>query len=153
VRSATGTADVSAGLEPLQGGVNFANNVVFSGYSTSGGFYPGEYLGVWLGWWLHGPPQEDVDYHFSVQILQHIDQDTRLISQDDHVAFPANYWQGGDMVLSYFLLPLPLHLPSGNYSLQAGMYSYPDIVSVPVIDSSGQSVDTSAKLTRLEYTE
>lgn len=151
LRVASDTFDVSSFLNPLAEGIPFANNVVFSGYQVDGTLQPGEYLKVWLGWWLHGPPSIDEDYHFTVQLQQVADTGLQVISQDDHVAFPSDYWRGGDMALSYFLVPIPLHLSPGAYTLNAGMYSYPDIVSVPIINSTGKSVGDSVQLTEYFY--
>ncbi len=151
LRVASNTDDVTADLSPLSVGIPFSNNVVFAVYKTASTLQPGGYLKVWLGWWLHGSPPAGVDYHFTVQLNQIIDKGTKGISQDDHVAFPADYWQGGDMVLSYFLLPIPMHLPSGTYVLRAGMYSYPDIIPVPVINPAGQAVDDGVQLAEFTY--
>ncbi len=153
VRVASNTADATMDLAPLLKGIPFANNVVFSGFKTFGDIQPGEYLEVWLGWWLHGPPPAGVDYHFTVQLNQVGDEGLTVISQDDQVAFPADYWHGGDMVLSYFVLPIPLHVSPGAYILRAGMYSYPDITTVPVINAAGQDVEDGVELTTLTYGE
>lgn len=146
LRIASNTEDVTMDLSPLLGGIPFSNNVVFAGYKTSGAFQPGEYLEVWLAWWLHGPPPAGVDYHFTIQLNQAVDGGLKVISQDDQVAFPADTWRGGDMILSYFLLPIPLHLSSGSFVLRAGMYSYPDIMPVPVINAAGLAVDDGVEL-------
>ena len=153
LRVALDTMDITSDFTPISGGVPFANNVVFAGYMTDSVLQPGEFLEVRLGWWLHGPPPEGVDYHFTVQLHQHNDSGMRLISQDDQVAFPAEYWQGGDMVLSYFLLPLPMDLSPGSYVLRAGMYIYPDIVTVPVINTEGQAIDDGAELTHFVFSK
>lgn len=149
LRVSSDTADVASNFLALSDGIPFSNNVVFSGYRTEGELLPGEYIQVWLGWWLHGPPPGDDDYHFTVQLHQIVDGGNKVVSQDDQVAFPAEYWQEGDMVISYFLLPIPSHLQPGSYVLRAGMYSYPDITSVPVINAAGQTVEQGVQL--VEY--
>ena len=57
------------------------------------------------------------------------------------------------MVLSYFLLPLPMDLSPGSYVLRAGMYIYPDIVTVPVINTEGQAIDDGAELTHFVFSK
>ncbi len=153
LRVSEDTSDVISDLTPIDGGVLFANKVVFAGYKTENELIPGEYLDVKLGWWLHGPPPAGVDYHFTVQLQLHTENDIRIVSQDDQVAYPAEYWQGGDTVLSYFLLPLPVDLPSGEYVLRAGMYSYPDIVPVPVINPAGEIIDDNVQLTQFKQSQ
>jgi hypothetical protein len=151
VRQAPDNRDIMTNLTPISGGISFENNVVFAGYRSDGLLQPGEYLEVRLGWWLHGPPPEGIDYHFTVQLNQRSEGGMRIISQDDQVAYPVDYWQGGDMVLSYFLLPLPMDLTPGSYILWSGMYSYPDIIAVPVINPEGEAVDDGVELLQLEY--
>ncbi|MDF1512815.1 MAG: hypothetical protein P1S60_03285 [Anaerolineae bacterium] len=151
MRHAPDTTDVTENFTALAAGVPFANNVVFASYDLDGSLQPGGFLRVWLAWWTHGPPPANIDYHFTVQLLNDGGGGDIVITQDDHVAFPADYWQGGDLVLSYFALPLPKRLLPGTYGVQAGMYSYPDIVAVPVIDADGKAVDDGVVLAALEY--
>jgi hypothetical protein len=153
LRTSLDTDDLTSDFRPLSAGIPFSNNVVFAGYRLGGSLQPGEYLHVWLGWWLHGPPPAGVDYHFTVQLNQLIDNDLLVISQDDHAAFPADSWHGGDMILSYFSLPVPLNLSSGIYLVRAGMYSYPEIVPVPVVNPDGQAVDDGVQLVEFTYNQ
>lgn len=150
-RIAEDTSDVTTSYIPLSNGIPFANNVVFAAFDADRSLRPGDDLCVKLAWWLHGPPPPNVDYHFTVQLMHVADESLKMISQDDHAAFPANYWQGGDTVIGYFSLPLPLHLPNGEYVVRAGMYSYPDITPVPVVNPEGQPVDDSVQLTTFTF--
>ncbi len=143
IRQSQTQADVTAKMQPLAAGVPFANHAVFVSYQAPAESRPGESLTVWLAWWVQNPPPERQDYHFTVQLL---DSEGQLRTQNDHAGFPSDYWRTGDVVLSRFEIPLPDDLPSGLYNLRAGMYSYPDIAAVPVIDPSGSPTDDGVTL-------
>ncbi len=61
------------------------------------------------------------------QFFNHLLQDGVLISQVDGGSVPHWHWRDGDILLTYFTLPLPTELPSGNYSLRIGMYTWPGL--------------------------
>ncbi len=143
VRKSGARDDVVAGMQPLAVGIPFANNVVFAAYEAPETVATGKQLEVWLAWWLRGLPPSGADYHFTVQLL---DEKGGLRAQDDHVGFPADYWQTGDLVLSRFTIAIPADLEAGSYQLRAGMYSFPDITGVPVVDPQGTPVDDGVKL-------
>ena len=41
-------------------------------------------------------------------------------------------WLAGDIFAEHVTLPLPKDIQPGRYDLVAGMYSYPDIIRLPV---------------------
>ncbi|HNT77741.1 MAG TPA: glycosyltransferase family 39 protein [Anaerolineae bacterium] len=137
LRRGADRGDVSAGMTPLAAGIPLANKVVFAAAELPQTAKPGAALEVWLTWWLQGPPPA-ADYHLTVQLL---DAAGGLAAQDDHAAFPADTWRVGDLVLNRLALPLPATLPEGEYTVRAGMYTYPDITGVPVVDASGNPID------------
>jgi len=149
VRESTNRDDVIAGMQPLAAGIPFANNVVFAAYQAPETATAGTNLEVWLAWWLRGLPPTGVDYHFTVQLL---DESSGLRAQDDHAGFPAGYWQIGDLVLSRFTIPIPAELETGNYRLRGGMYSFPDVTSVPVVDPQSAPIDDGVNLRTVEIT-
>ncbi len=131
------------GLTSLGPGVPFANNVVFAAYEAAPSIRVGETLEVWLAWWLRDVPPEDADYHFTAQVLG---DDGALQGQDDQAGFPSSGWAAGDLVLSHFTVIVPDRMPPGSYRLRAGMYSYPEIRAVPVVDVQGEPVDDGLTL-------
>jgi hypothetical protein len=133
-----------SGMAPLAMGIPFANNVVFAAYEAPARVLSGESFDVWLAWWLRAGIPGDVDYHFTVQLF---DAEGALVSQDDHAAFPSDQWQMDDLVLSRFGLSLSPELAPGTYRLRAGMYTYPEIQSVAVVDPEGRPVDDGVTLT------
>lgn len=147
IREGVNRDDAIAGMQPLAAGIPFANNAVFAAYEAPETITAGQEAEVWLAWWLRGLPPDGVDYHFTVQLL---DENGGLRAQDDHVGFPADYWQTGDLVLSRFTIPVPANLEADSYQLRAGMYSFPDITNVAVVDPQGTPVDDSVSLGTVE---
>jgi hypothetical protein len=139
-------AELLDGMTPLGGGVTFANGVVFAAYEIQGHDQKTDSLDVWLAWWLHTGTAGDADYHFTVQL---VDSDGSPVAQDDHAGFPTAYWRQGDLVLSRFTLSLPEGLTAGVYRLRAGIYTYPEIRAVPVVDAEGQAVDDGVTLEKI----
>jgi len=41
------------------------------------------------------------------------------------------------LVLSRFTVPIPADLPAGLYAVRAGLYTYPEIQGIPVVDAVG----------------
>lgn len=136
-RESNERSDIVAGMTPLGGGISFANKVIFAAYEQAEFVKRGATLEVWLAWWLQGPPPE-ADYHFTVQVW---DAAGTPLAQADHAGFPTSYWQVGDLVLSRFAIPIPADMPPGDYRVRAGMYTYPDVTGVPVVDPAGTPVD------------
>lgn len=143
-------AEAIATMTPLAAGIPFANKVVFAAYELEGTVQSDGVLEIWLAWWLQGPPPQGAEYHFTVQLL---DDQGRLLSQDDQAGFPSVYWDVGDLVLSRFAMQVPRATSPGSYTLRAGMYTYPDIEVVPVVDAQGQPVDDGVVLTTVTVTD
>jgi len=143
VREGANHDDVVAGMQPLARGIPFANNVVFAAYEAPETATAGQPIEVWLAWWLRGLPPSGVDYHFTVQLL---DGNGGLRAQNDHAGFPADYWRMGDLILSRFSIPIPADIEAGSYRLRAGMYSFPDVTGVPVVDPQGTPIDDGVSL-------
>ncbi len=141
--------DVVFGLTPLGPGVPFANNVVFSAYGAASSAKAGSDLDVTLAWWVREPAPAEGDTHFTVQVLS---AEGNLIAQDDHAGFPSSTWEAGDLVLASFEIPLDGAIEPGMYQVRAGMYSYPDVQFVPVVDVTGRPVDDGVLLTQVIIT-
>jgi 4-amino-4-deoxy-L-arabinose transferase-like glycosyltransferase len=126
--------DALAGLARFPEAVSFANGTALLGSGIPETAPAGGTLEVWLAWWGRSLPPSGTDYHFFTHLL---DEEGRLRSQHDGAGFPTASWQAGDLVLSRFPIPIPPDLPPGHYSVWAGLYSYPDVVNVPVLDAAG----------------
>jgi len=133
-RSGPDREDVLAGLTRFPEALRFANGTAFLGYQMDQVVSVGSALEVWLAWWVASPPPPGMSYHFFVHLL---DEEGRLRSQHDGAGFPTASWRAGDLVLSRFSVPVPEDLSPGRYAVWAGLYSYPDVVNVPVLDVAG----------------
>ncbi len=135
--------DVLAEMVRFPAPIPFANGVAFLGYALEGQAVAGEVLEVWLAWWVRSPPPPGTDYHFFTHLL---DEAGQRWAQHDGIGFPTSSWRAGDLVLSRFTLPLPQDLPPGRYRIWAGLYTYPDIVNVPVLDEASNPAGDGAVL-------
>ncbi|HUV90607.1 MAG TPA: glycosyltransferase family 39 protein [Anaerolineae bacterium] len=138
-RSGPDREDVLAELTRFPEALRFANGTAFLGYQVDQAvpdvpIRVGSALEVWLAWWVASPPPPGVSYHFFAHLL---DEEGRLRSQHDGAGFPTSSWRAGDLVLSRFSVPIPEDLSPGRYAVWAGLYSYPDVVNVPVLDVAG----------------
>ncbi len=52
-------------------------------------------------------------------------------------------------MLAVFEIPLDGAIEPGVYQVRAGMYDYPDVQSVPVVDVTGRPVDDAVLLTQV----
>ena len=89
-------------------------------------------MACWQTYWRTGSPSE-ADYHFFNHLL---DGQGSRVSQADAAAFPAQQWRPGDTVISRFVLPWPDDA-EGRLTMRTGMYTYPDIRNIPVLDLAG----------------
>ena len=66
-------------------------------------------------------------------MFAHLLDDTgaRILAQADGPTYSAADWQAGDLVASRFALP------AGGALVRAGMYAYPSLDPVPVLDAAG----------------
>lgn len=90
-----------------------ANGVEFVGW---------EARPLWTVIWRPGYVPAAADYHF----FNHAPD-----AQADGVGFPSRYWVDGDLIVSFF------DLKSRGGPVRVGMYEYPSITNVPVIDAAG----------------
>jgi hypothetical protein len=105
-----------------------ANGVTLLGYQAT----PEQNGLRWELHWLPGDA-DGANYHF----FNHLsDVKGKGVGQADLPAYPAAQWREGDRVISFFFAPLADH----PETIRVGMYTYPDIVNVPVVDSAGQIV-------------
>jgi 4-amino-4-deoxy-L-arabinose transferase-like glycosyltransferase len=126
--------DVMEGMTPLAEPRRLANGVELLAYSMEGDMQPGSTVELTLAWWLDSPPPDESEYHAFVHL---VDNEGRKFGQQDLSSFPTTSWQTGDLVLSRFLIEIDSSASPGEYWMRLGMYSYPEIVNAPVVDSAG----------------
>ena len=123
--------------EPIE---RWANGLALVNHEIQGDFAPGQTLKLIYRWKVESAP-EQIDYHFFNHL---IDGDGQLATQVDGASVHPVYWRQEDQLINQFYLTLPEDLPSGEYSLQIGMYSWPDIVRVPIAGSEETNLQIAA---------
>jgi hypothetical protein len=139
--------DVLAGMVRFPTEISFANGTVFLAYGMSETVFCGDTLDVWLAWWVRSPPPAGSDYHFFAHLL---DKDGGLRSQHDVAGFPTDSWRAGDLVLSRLPIPVPADLSPGRYPVWVGLYTYPDVVNVSLLDVAGNLAGDRVRLGEVE---
>jgi hypothetical protein len=121
------------------------NGVEILGYDVSGEISPGGALRLALYWTVRTVP--DVVYHFFNHL---IDDEGQRWGQKDGSGYPAGQWQEGDVIVSWFDIPISPDAPPGRYWVLTGMYTYPEGVRAAVLDERGQSIGDSFRLGPIE---
>ena len=81
------------------------------------------------------------EYHWFNHV---IGPDDRRWAQVDGAGYPTASWRSGDVIRVYFRpLVLPSDAPRGPYTVRIGMYTYPQVVEVPLVDAAGHPVGSS----------
>jgi hypothetical protein len=122
-------------LSPVVGPRVFQNGVELQGYLWQAPGQPGGDARLWLLWqvlWLNPD-----DTHFFVHLLGEEDQ---IQGQQDAVGYPTVYRNKGDRILSVFDITSPEQVPMKPEWARVGLYTYPEVVNVPVIDEAGNPV-------------
>jgi len=139
--------DILAGLTRFPEAIPFANGVVFMGYGMAEAVPAGGTLDVWLVSWVRSLPPPGTNYHFFTHLL---DEEGGLRSQHDGAGFPTASWRAGDLMLSRFPISVPPDLSPGRYQVWAGLYTYPDVVNVSVLDVAGNPAGDRVALGEVE---
>ncbi len=124
---------------PLPASHLFANWVNLYGYDLITG------AGVTADWriyWQTGGNPDPVRYHFFNHLL---DSEERLLAQADGPLFSPGQWQEGDRVISFYTLSWSEGMETPA-SVRAGIYVYPGLESVPVLDVAGNPAGDSVIL-------
>jgi len=121
-----------AELESIQGLRLFENGIELQGYQWRGKLQPGEQARLWLLWQVLWQSPENS--HFSIQVLDAAGQQW---AQQDSVGYPPAYRRKGDRILSAFDITLAEDAPQGLYETRMGVYLYPQVVNVPLVDGAG----------------
>jgi hypothetical protein len=91
---------------------------------------------LWLLWQVLW--QQPGDTHFSVRVR---DQGGALLAQADASGYPSAYRRKGDRVLSGFESQLDVSQSLFVSSARVGVYRFPQVENLRVLDGSGNPVD------------
>jgi len=124
-------------LHLLPGGPRtWANGAQLIGYCLAGDSRPGGKIHWTLVWQATRTPAEDVYYHWFNHLL---DGQGQLRGQTDGPSLLPAYWRAGDTILNWFDLQVRPDAPPGEYKMRVGMYTYPAIENVPLLDTGNIS--------------
>lgn len=123
------------GFLPFQGPRTFENGVELQGYRWQGRAAPGGEVSLWLLWQVLWSNSEDT--HFFVHLL---DAENQRIGQQDGEGYPTPQRRKGDRILSKFQINVPQQAGNGPYSARVGLYRYPEIVNLSILDEAGNPV-------------
>lgn len=123
------------GLQPLAEPVAWANGARLVGYRLEGELRPGSTIRWTLAWQPERTPTEDVNYHWFNHLL---DGGGEMIAQADGPSMVPAFWRSGDTVLNWFDIAIPSAARPGDYTMRVGMYVYPAIENVAVVDEAGR---------------
>ncbi len=102
-------------------------------------------MNIEVAWTVESVPDTVTSYHFVTYFLAPIEDSVQ--GQADGPTHWAAYWQPGDLIINWFPLA-ELRDPPAGLELRTGMYTYPDIVRVPLVDDEeGQPIGDSVQLT------
>ena len=97
--------------------------------------------GIWDVYWRPADDPDPADYHIFNHLL---DGGGARVAQSDAAAFSGAQWRPADVVVSRFRL-LPDSPPAPPLSMRVGMYRFPSLESVPILDEaanpSGDAVE------------
>jgi len=110
----------------------WANFARLTGYNR---LRPGPAGALWDVVWQTADNPDPADYHIYNHLL---DATGARVAQADGAAFPGAQWRAGDVVISRFLLPTVEATPP--LTMRVGMYRFPSLEAVPVLDEAANSV-------------
>lgn len=113
----------------------WASGAMLLGYDWSGDAQPGGAVRWTLYWRVEGQPPAGSD---NVHWFNHlVDREGNRWGQADGVGYPVSEWRPGDVVLTWFDIAVSPDAPAPPYFVRTGMYTYPDVVNVPLLDAHG----------------
>jgi mannosyltransferase len=125
--------------EPLR--ANFDNKVELLGFEIDDWhFKPTGDIHLALQWQALTHLEED--YHAFVHLL---DDREQVVAAHDKVPlnnyFRPKAWQVGEPLRDEYVLSLPHNLSAGTYTLELGLYSYPDLKRLTVVEADQSQRD------------
>jgi hypothetical protein len=121
-----------ATAQPLDGPVLLANWATVLG--TEAIALPARDERWWQIHWRTGDNPDPATYHFFNHLLG---ADGVRLAQVDAPAFRPDQWRAGDQVISRFPIPWPAAGELTGSAVRLGMYRYPELTAVPLLDVAG----------------
>ena len=87
---------------------------------------------------------DPADVHWFNHVLG---EDGRRWAQVDGPGYPSGSWRGGDVIAVQFgPFTIPTEAPAGRFTLRLGMYTWPGVVNVPVVDVHGNEIEDALEI-------
>ena len=118
---------VGAGAEPAVPHPRAASALLANGVELLGA---GALNDGWELWWRAPGPEAGAVYILFAHLL---DESGERLAQVDAPTYAPEAWRAGDLVVSYFALP------AGGTQVRAGMYAFPSLAPVMVLDGAGNA--------------
>jgi hypothetical protein len=139
-------------IAPLQRlDIDFNQQLRLKGYQLNQPLGPGMPLTLTLFWQATAPIE--VDFTVFVQL---VDATNTIVAQQDHKPqegfYPTPYWQPGEEIIDTHILPLPLTLPPGGYTLLLGLYEVETGQRLQILDEAGKFKSDHVRLEGIEIT-
>ncbi len=99
----------------------WTNGMSLLAANVKGTFGPGERLDLIHVWQYRAIDPGPTHFY------NHLLLDGQFVSQVDGASVQHWRWEDGDVLLTYFALPLPHELQAGTYVLRVGMYTWPAV--------------------------
>jgi hypothetical protein len=121
---------------------HLADDVTLAGYAFPAVSHPGDTLSLTFHWRTEQPTGR----HF-IQFVHLFDAEgeAQVIHDQEpfNGVFPSTDWPPGVEMTDEWTLLLPEDLPAGEYDLYTGLYEWPSLERLTVVDAGGQLVENN----------
>lgn len=136
-------ADIAPRLSVDSESVRWESGVTLLGYDWEGEAEPGGTVRWTLYVRVDSEPPPGSDLHWFNHL---VDGEGNRWGQSDGVGYPASEWRAGDTVVAWFDIAISPDGPAPPYGVRSGMYAYPEIVNVSLVDAAGNAAGQFVEL-------
>lgn len=107
--------------------------------------HPGETISLILRWRALQPMSED--YVVFVHLIDALDSRWAQVDrQPTDGIYPTSRWATGEIIEDRYEVPVPNNTPPGRYQFRIGLYTWPAVERLRVVDAEGNALDDSILL-------
>lgn len=116
-------------------------------YECEGTTRPGHTFRWTTNWQIEGDPPRGIDLHWFNHL---IGDDGTLWGQRDGPGLPVSDWRPGDTVFTWYDITIAADAPPPPYAIRTGVYRYPEVINVTLVDALGNPVGQFLELGPLD---